>query len=388
MAKYIIIEDERLAYEEIRRMMQRLRPDYMLTGWATGVEQAVLQLASGGIDLMIVDIRLSDGLSFEIFERTAADIPVIFTTAYDEYALRAFKVNSIDYLLKPVEEQALETALCKFERNRLPRTATPELKRLEATYMTGIRKNRFLVRSGDTFRYVETSDIAFFYSEEKYVFLHLFSSRRYIVDYTLEQLETMLDEAGFFRVARNCIANIRAIGKVSRYFGGRLKIFFSPECPHEVIVSRDRTERVLQWIDDIRQTRPSHEKENDFVFRPADCCIIAAFHPYLFRAGTYAGKDWGRRIMGEFLDESALLYPYRVCGLSGGQVASKAISRPERHTNCIEYLADGTAGGTVCRCYQLCRRTVVCTSIQHRGQRIPYYVMEQPYRAFHRTVFL
>ena len=118
--------------------------------------------------------------------------------------------------------------------------------------MTGIRKNRFLVRSGDTFRYVETSDIAFFYSEEKYVFLHLFSSRRYIVDYTLEQLETMLDEACFFRVSRNCIANIRAIGKVSRYFGGRLKIFFSPECPHEVIVSRDRTERVLQWIDDIR----------------------------------------------------------------------------------------------------------------------------------------
>ena len=97
MAKYIIIEDERLAYEEIRRMMQRLRPDYMLTGWAMGVEQAVLQLASGGIDLMIVDIRLSEGLSFEIFERTAADIPVIFTTAYDEYALRAFKVNSIDY---------------------------------------------------------------------------------------------------------------------------------------------------------------------------------------------------------------------------------------------------------------------------------------------------
>lgn len=162
MAKYIIIEDERLAYEEIRRMMQRLRPDYMLAGWAASVEQAVLQLASGGIDLMIVDIRLSDGLSFEIFERTAADIPVIFTTAYDEYALRAFKVNSIDYLLKPVEEQALETALCKFERNCLPRTATPELKRLEATYMTGIRKNRFLVRSGDTFRYVKTSDIAFF----------------------------------------------------------------------------------------------------------------------------------------------------------------------------------------------------------------------------------
>ena len=252
MTKYIIIEDERLAYEEIRRMMQRLRPDYTLAGWAAGVEQAVLQLAAGGIDLMIVDIRLSDGLSFEIFERTAVDIPVIFTTAYDEYALRAFKVNSIDYLLKPVEEQALEAALCKFGRNRLPHTTAPELKRLEAAYMTGSRKNRFLVRSGDTFQYVETSDIAFFYSEDKYVFLHLFSSHRYIADYTLEQLETMLDEAYFFRVARNCIANIRAVRKVSRYFGGRLKIFFSPACPHEVIVSRNRVERVLQWIDDIR----------------------------------------------------------------------------------------------------------------------------------------
>lgn len=252
MTKYIIIEDERLAYEEIRRMMQRLRPDYTLVGWAAGIEQAILQLTLGGIDLMIVDIRLSDGLSFEIFERTEVDIPVIFTTAYDEYALRAFKVNSIDYLLKPVEEQTLETALCKFERNRLPRTATPELKRLEATYMTGSKKNRFLVRSGDTFQYVETSDIAFFYSEDKYIFLYLFSGRRYIVDYTLEQLETILDEMHFFRVARNCIANIRAVGKVSRYFGGRLKIFFSTECSHEVVVSRDRVGRVLQWLDDIR----------------------------------------------------------------------------------------------------------------------------------------
>lgn len=252
MTKYIIIEDERLAYEEIRRMMLYLRPDYTLVGWAAGIEQAVLQIASGGIDLIIVDIRLSDGLSFEIFERAKVDIPVIFTTAYDEYALRAFKVNSIDYLLKPVEEQALEAALCKFERNRLPHTSASELKLLETAYMTGTHKNRFLVRSGDTFRYVETSDIAFFYSEEKYIFLHLFSSHRYIVDYTLEQLETMLDEACFCRVARNCIANIRAVEKVSRYFGGRLKIFFLPKCPHEVIVSRNRTEQVLQWIDDIR----------------------------------------------------------------------------------------------------------------------------------------
>ena len=251
MAKYIILEDERLAYEEIRRMMQRLLPDYMLTGWATGGEQAVLQLAAGGIDLMIVDIRLSDGLSFEIFERTAADIPVIFTTAYDEYALRAFKVNSIDYLLKPIEESDLEAALCKFERNSALRSAAPEYRQLELGYLAANKKNRFLVQVGDTFRYVETPDVAFFYSEDKLTYLHLFSGKRYIISYSLDQLEGMLDRDVFFRVSRSCISNIRSIRKSSRYFGSRLKLYFEPECPHEVLVSRSRVADFLKWVDGV-----------------------------------------------------------------------------------------------------------------------------------------
>ena len=105
MVKYLLVEDERFAYEELKRMMQRLRPSWQLAGWAESVEQAVLLLRQGSLDLMIVDIRLSDGLSFEIFEQCPVDLPVIFTTAYDEYAIKAFKVNSIDYLLKPIEEQ-------------------------------------------------------------------------------------------------------------------------------------------------------------------------------------------------------------------------------------------------------------------------------------------
>lgn len=117
MVKYLLVEDERFAYEELKRMMQRLRPSWQLAGWAESVEQAVLLLRQGSLDLMIVDIRLSDGLSFEIFEQCPVDLPVIFTTAYDEYAIKAFKVNSIDYLLKPIEESDLEAALCKFERN-------------------------------------------------------------------------------------------------------------------------------------------------------------------------------------------------------------------------------------------------------------------------------
>ena len=123
MVKYLLVEDERFAYEELKRMMQRLRPSWQLAGWAESVEQAVLLLRQGSLDLMIVDIRLSDGLSFEIFEQCPVDLPVIFTTA-----IKAFKVNSIDYLLKPIEESDLEAALCKFERNSALRSAAPEYR--------------------------------------------------------------------------------------------------------------------------------------------------------------------------------------------------------------------------------------------------------------------
>ena len=180
MVKYLLVEDERFAYEELKRMMQRLRPSWQLAGWAESVEQAVLLLRQGSLDLMIVDIRLSDGLSFEIFEQCPVDLPVIFTTAYDEYAIKAFKVNSIDYLLKPIEESDLEAALCKFERNSALRSAAPEYRQLELGYLAANKKNRFLVQVGDTFRYVETPDVAFFYSEDKLTYLHLFSGKRYV----------------------------------------------------------------------------------------------------------------------------------------------------------------------------------------------------------------
>ena len=164
MTRYVLVEDERFAYEEMKRMMQMLRPDYQLVGWAESIEQAVLLLRQNKIDLMIVDIRLSDGLSFEIFEQCPIDIPVLFTTAYDEYALQAFKVNSIDYLLKPIEENELDAALHKFERNHSLHSTTPQYKKLETDYLAGNKKNRFLVQIGDTFQYAETHEVAFFYS--------------------------------------------------------------------------------------------------------------------------------------------------------------------------------------------------------------------------------
>lgn len=252
MTRYLIVEDERLAYEEIRRMMSKLRPTYKLAGWAESVEQAVCLLKAENFDLLIIDIRLSDGVSFEIFEQCSVEIPVIFTTAYDEYALDAFRVNSIDYLLKPIGERELDAALGKFERRCCLRTATPECRKLEADYLSGCKKNRFLVRMGDTFRPVAISDVAFFYSEEKYTYLHLFSGHRYIIDYTLDRLERMVDAEQFFRVSRNCIANIRSIHKISKYFAGRLLLQFLPKCPHEVIVSRSRADDFLKWADDMK----------------------------------------------------------------------------------------------------------------------------------------
>lgn len=252
MTRYLIVEDERLAYEEIRRMMVKLRPTYNFAGWAESVEHAVCLLKEGHFDLLLIDIRLSDGVSFEIFEQCPVEIPVIFTTAYDEYALEAFRVNSIDYLLKPIGELELDAALSKFERQCCLRSITPEYHKLETAYLSGGKKNRFLVQTGDTFRTVATSDVAFFYSEEKYTYLHLFSDRCYIIDYTLDRLERMVDAEQFFRVSRNCIANIRSIHKISKYFAGRLLLQFRPECPHEIIVSRSRVGDFLKWADDVK----------------------------------------------------------------------------------------------------------------------------------------
>ena len=251
MIRYLIVEDERFAYEEMKRMISKLCTDYQLVNWTETVEQTVLFLKHHTVDLILMDIRLADGSCFEIFEQVPVLVPVIFTTAYDEYAIRAFKVNSIDYLLKPVEENDLQTAINKFEQFRNSSCPVSEYKKLKEALTGNDRRNRFLIQKGDTYHYIETQEIAFFYSEDKVVFLHTFSDKRYIVNYTLEQVEQSLDEKIFFRVSRNCITNINAIKKISKYFNSRLKLSFQPDCPHEILVSRVRVQYFLQWVDGI-----------------------------------------------------------------------------------------------------------------------------------------
>jgi DNA-binding LytR/AlgR family response regulator len=248
--KYLIVEDERFAYEELKRMMTRLRPDYILEKHTKTVIDTIEFLKTSKPDLILMDIRLADGNCFEIFNHIKVSTPVIFTTAYDEHAIKAFKLNSIDYLLKPFDENELGISLNKFESIFHTPFYKAEPKSFEQIFSLKT-KNRFLISKGENYHYIETVDIAHFYSEGGVVFLHTFQNKRYIINYTLDQLEQQLDNRLFFRVSRNCIGNIKAIENIAKYFNSRLKLSFLPECPHEVLVSRVRVPDFLKWMDGV-----------------------------------------------------------------------------------------------------------------------------------------
>lgn len=251
MIRYLIVEDEKLAHDELKRMIENHTTDYTYSGHTKSVVQTISFLKKHQVDIIFMDIRLSDGDCFEVFEHITVSTPIIFTTAYDEHAIQAFKVNSIDYLLKPIEEEGLMRALNKFKNlSASVNRQNKHYERLSETILPKI-KNRYLIQIGDRFSYIDNKDIAFFYSEEKVTFLHTFENKRYIINYTLEEIERTTDIHLFFRVSRNCIANIGSIKNISKYFNSRLKLDFQPKCPHEVLVSRIRVPDFLKWVDGI-----------------------------------------------------------------------------------------------------------------------------------------
>jgi DNA-binding LytR/AlgR family response regulator len=204
-------------------------------------------------DLIFLDIQLSDGSSFDIFEQITVAVPVIFTTAYNEYALQAFRVNSIDYLLKPIEEEALGAALQKLSslKNQLagksaafsPQQLDNLLRQPLADY-----KTRFLTTLGDRIRYVPVEQIAYFFAEDNTVYLVTQDRKKYILDYTLDHLETLVDPRHFFRITRKYLTHIAAIGEVSRYFNSRLKVGLVPATDDEILISRVRVPGFLAWM--------------------------------------------------------------------------------------------------------------------------------------------
>lgn len=249
MTKYLIIEDEPLAYDELHRMMSLLRPNYELAGWAQTVEQATKLLQQSTTDLVLADVQLADGLVWKAFETAPTESAIIFTTAYDEYALRAFKLNSIDYLLKPIIETELATALQKWERGLCLHPHTMRYEHLADSFTPSGQKERFLIRMGDTFRHIGTAEIAYFLSEDKLTNIYTTKGRCYVVDYSLDELERLIPSRHFFRASRSCIVSIGAVDKAVRHFGGRVKLTLTPPIDHEIMVSRSRVADLLKWMD-------------------------------------------------------------------------------------------------------------------------------------------
>lgn len=255
--KVLIVEDEELAAEGLLQNLRRIEPKVEILAVLDSVREAVNWFSENSMpELAFFDIQLADGLSFSIFEECNITCPIIFTTAYDEYALRAFKVNSIDYLLKPFEVEDLRKALEKWRLLSGSTALQPdaEIMRLLMQQMSSqIRqpsyKTRFMVKTGDHLHSINSSEIDYLYSENKIVWLRQQNGRKYLIDYTLEQLEEMLDPQDFYRINRKYIVSIGAIKSVAAYTNSRLKVLLKePPDKEEVLISREKVEAFKGWL--------------------------------------------------------------------------------------------------------------------------------------------
>lgn len=251
--KILIIEDELPASKRLSQLINKYRPEAEIVDSIDSVEGAVSWFQNAPIpDLIFMDIQLSDGLSFDIFHQVEVDAPVIFTTAYDQYTLKAFKVNSIDYLLKPIDPEELERAFEQFDRlqgNRETGGNSPAIQELLKAMAPRQFKHRFLVKVGQQLTHIPVRDIAYFYSEGGALYALSNKGKRHLLDYTLEQLEGLLDPEHFFRINRKIITSVDAIHRIHTYFNSRLKLELLPRTEIDVIVSRDRVSAFKQWLD-------------------------------------------------------------------------------------------------------------------------------------------
>jgi DNA-binding LytR/AlgR family response regulator len=248
--KVVIIEDEKPAARRLSRMLNDLniQPIAMLHS----IEESLNWLLQNEQpDLLFLDIQLSDGLSFEIFDEIEVKSAIIFTTAYDEYALKAFKLNSVDYLLKPIDTDELKNAIDKYQEiyanKNLNTISNQQLKEIifpnRNTY-----KKRFTVKIGQHIKLISTASIECFYSKNKATYFCTNNNRNYMIDDTLEVLETKLSPEIFFRVSRKCFVNVNAIKDIVSYTNSRLKIILNNYCESEIIVSRERVKDFKNWI--------------------------------------------------------------------------------------------------------------------------------------------
>lgn len=247
--KVLIVEDEIMAQKSLIRALSQNFPDLEVTGTVSSVKGAVAWLKENTVDIIFMDVELSDGVCFEIFRQTDVRAKVIMTTAYDSYALKAFEAGSVDYLLKPVEPDQLKRAVarCRMSGGRIDVDALAR-----AIEGAGSRKNykeRYIVRINDRIVPLQTSSIAYVFSEDKNNYLVTFDGQRYIIDSSLDIIAEELDPDYFFRISRGCIVQMKAIDTIIKQMGGRLRIAAHPEPSFEMTVSRSRVDEFLKWLE-------------------------------------------------------------------------------------------------------------------------------------------
>jgi DNA-binding LytR/AlgR family response regulator len=249
--KVLIIEDEHLAAEKLGRMLHKLDPSIQVLATLESVSESAKWLSSNPApDLIFMDIQLDDGISFEIFESVQISTPIIFTTAYNEYAIKAFKVNSVDYLLKPITPDDLRAAVDKF-RNLHGGWNQPSEK-IDQLFRQLVKdhKKRFFVKIGTHFHSVSTDEIACFFIRERATFIKTRVGKNLNIDYSLDQVQKLVDPSSFFRINRNYMINIDSISDIISYSSNRLKIVLKNfEHLDDLLVSRDKTGDFKKWMD-------------------------------------------------------------------------------------------------------------------------------------------
>ena len=247
--KALIIEDEKMAQANLARLLKNSFPEMEIVAMIDSVRGAVEFLSERPkLDVIFMDVELSDGICFEIFRSVQISAPVIMTTAYDSYAVKAFEAGSIDYLLKPVDSDALLRAVGR-ARERLNASASIE-KLLSAMGQDSKKyKEKSVVRCGDRIIPIQSSDIALFFSEDKANYLLTKNGERYLIESTIDSLEGELDPSKFYRISRGCIVAFSAIKSVSRTSTGRLVVISQPASPVELTVSRGRVEGFIAWLE-------------------------------------------------------------------------------------------------------------------------------------------
>ncbi len=249
--KVLIVEDEIMAQKSLIRLLSQNFPDMEIVGCTTSVKSSVAWLKAPGntVDVIFMDVELSDGECFEIFRQVEVKAKVIMTTAYDNYAIKAFETGSVDYLLKPIDPSSLKRAVARCRTGEALVDVEALLKAVGEGRAKKEYKERYIVRFNDRIVPLQTDNIAYVYSEEKTNWLVTFDGEKYIVDSSLDVIGEDLDPEKFFRISRGCIISMKAIDSIVKQMGSRLKIISRPEASFEMTVSRSRVDDFLKWLE-------------------------------------------------------------------------------------------------------------------------------------------